>query len=90
MSQARGTPGLLPDIPAEIFARITLTGTSAPTFYKIPVTFDLLYYSITTGQFMPLQTVVHKLIPPVPNMASMECVRWRIGASFCRAFRKFA
>ncbi|KAF8969913.1 hypothetical protein BDZ97DRAFT_1793346 [Flammula alnicola] len=35
---------------------------------KVPITADLLQ-SIMTAQYPPQQTVVHKLIPPVPNVA---------------------
>ena len=56
----------LSTIPATVFAGITLAGT-APTFYKIPITSDLLQ-SVTTAQFPSQKTIVHKFIPPVPNM----------------------
>ncbi|KAK0221372.1 hypothetical protein IW262DRAFT_1373266 [Armillaria fumosa] len=57
----------LPTIQAKVFAGITLMGT-APRFYKIPITADLLQ-SIMTAQFPPQKTVVHRLIPPVPDIA---------------------
>ncbi|KIJ31389.1 hypothetical protein M422DRAFT_185989 [Sphaerobolus stellatus SS14] len=57
----------LPAIQAKVFAGITMFGT-APTFYKLPITTALLD-SIMTAQFPLRQTIVHKLVPPVPNMA---------------------
>jgi hypothetical protein len=55
----------LPPISSKVFPGITLTG-SAPTFYKIPITEDLLR-GITTAQYPTQETVVHKLTPPVPD-----------------------
>ncbi|KAK0450584.1 uncharacterized protein EV420DRAFT_1630611 [Desarmillaria tabescens] len=57
----------LPAMEAKVFTAITLMGTT-PTFYKFPITADLLQ-SIMTAQFPSQQTVVHKLIPPVPDIA---------------------
>ncbi|KAF8965959.1 hypothetical protein BDZ97DRAFT_1729627 [Flammula alnicola] len=57
----------LPVMQAKVFAGITLMGT-APTFYKIRITDDLLE-SIMTAQFPLQQTVVHRLLPPVPDIA---------------------
>ncbi|TEB33833.1 hypothetical protein FA13DRAFT_1789655 [Coprinellus micaceus] len=54
-----------PALPLQEFAGITLTGT-APIFYKIPITQELLF-AINTGQYPAQQTVVHRFIPPVPD-----------------------
>ncbi|KAG7085784.1 hypothetical protein E1B28_003325 [Marasmius oreades] len=54
----------LPAAQAKTFVGITIFST-VPTFYKIPITSDLLR-SVRTGQFPPQQTVVHKLITPFP------------------------
>ena len=43
---------------------------SAPTFYKIPVTSELVL-SIITAQYPPQTTTVKKLIPPVPFPGSL-------------------
>jgi hypothetical protein len=56
-----------PTIRSKVFPGITMTGT-APTFYKIPVTEHLLY-AITTAQYPAQETIVHKLIPPILNIA---------------------
>jgi len=56
-------------IQAKEFAGITFRGT-APMFYKIPITTNLLE-SIATAQFPPQQTIVQRLIPPVPNMSRL-------------------
>jgi hypothetical protein len=49
----------------QLFAGITLTGT-APIFYKITITSALLE-AISTAQYPPQQTVVHRFTPPVPD-----------------------
>ncbi|KAK0209267.1 hypothetical protein DFS33DRAFT_1451965 [Desarmillaria ectypa] len=75
-------------------AGFTLRGT-VPTFYKIPVTADLLH-SITTAQFSPQKIVVHKLIPPVPNIAKLSengmrpLENRRIILQYHEAFKQFA
>ena len=56
-------------IQAKDFAGITFRGT-APMFYKIPITTNPLE-SIATAQFPPQQTIVQRLIPPVPNMSRL-------------------
>ncbi|KIL65191.1 hypothetical protein M378DRAFT_1039664 [Amanita muscaria Koide BX008] len=55
----------LPPLQSKTFAGITMIGT-APTFYKIPVTKELLI-SLATTQYPPQVTTVEKLIPPVPS-----------------------
>jgi hypothetical protein len=59
----------LPPISSKVFPAITFTGT-APTFYKIPVTEDLLL-GIITAQYPAQETVVRKLIPPVLNISRL-------------------
>ncbi|RDB25626.1 hypothetical protein Hypma_006166 [Hypsizygus marmoreus] len=58
-----------PSLRSKVYAGITMLGT-APMFYKIPVTADLLN-SVITSQFPLQQTVVKKLIPPVPDMIKL-------------------
>ncbi|KAJ7769118.1 hypothetical protein DFH07DRAFT_290430 [Mycena maculata] len=56
----------LPVVPSKVFAGIVVTGT-ALTFYKIPISEDLLD-AISRAQYPTAPTVVHKLVPPVPNL----------------------
>ena len=51
-------------MPTKVFAGIVMSGT-APTFYKIPVTQELVD-AISCAQHPPTQIVVDKLVPPVP------------------------
>jgi hypothetical protein len=46
-----------------------MVGT-APTFYKIPVTEEIII-SLATAQYPPHVTIVEKLIPPVPFPARL-------------------
>jgi hypothetical protein len=39
---------------------------SAPIFYRIPITQELLL-SVVTAQYPPLVTVVQRFVPPVTN-----------------------
>jgi hypothetical protein len=55
-------------VPSKVFAGIVMSGT-APTFYKIPVTEELVD-AITCAQHPPNQTVIDKLVPPVPRLHS--------------------
>lgn len=41
-----------------------MTGTM-PTFYKIPVTTELLF-SLAASQYPPKVTIIEKFLPPVP------------------------
>jgi len=54
---------------AKEFAAIAFRGT-APMFYKIPITANLLE-SLASVQFPSQQTIVQRLIPPVPNMSRL-------------------
>jgi hypothetical protein len=56
----------LPTIQAKMIPGIIMAG-STPTFYKIPVTQDLVY-AVETGQYPEKPTIVHKLIPPVADL----------------------
>jgi hypothetical protein len=58
-----------PPLQSKTFAGITMVGT-APTFYKIPVTEQLLI-SLATSQYPPQVTIVEKFIPPVPLPAKL-------------------
>lgn len=49
----------------QLFAGVTLTGT-APTVYKITITSALLE-AVSTAQYAPQQTIVHRFTPPVPD-----------------------
>lgn len=60
----------LPLLQSKTFAGITMTGT-APTFYKIPVTGDLLH-SLATSQYPSQVTTVERFIPPVPLPGRLE------------------
>jgi hypothetical protein len=60
----------LPTLQSKTFAGITMVGT-APTFYKIPVTEELLT-SLATSQYPPQATIVEKFFPPVPSLARLS------------------
>ncbi|KAM6492005.1 hypothetical protein JOM56_012643 [Amanita muscaria] len=83
----------LPPLQSKTFAGITMTGT-APTFYKIPVTEELLV-SLATSQYPPKVTTVEKLIPPVPsperlvNDGMKPLVNRRIILQCFEAFKQF-
>jgi len=83
----------LPPLHSKTFAGITMVGT-APTFYKIPVTEEILI-SLATAQY-PLQvTTIEKLIPPVPFPARLASdgmkplVNRRIILQCFEAFKQF-
>ncbi|KAH9046184.1 hypothetical protein EDB84DRAFT_1629828 [Lactarius hengduanensis] len=54
----------LPKLQSKTFAGITMVGTT-PTFYKIPVTNEMLI-SLATSQYPSQVTTVERLVPPVP------------------------
>jgi hypothetical protein len=56
----------LPTIQAKMIPGIIMAG-STPTFYKIPITQDLVD-AVETGQYPEKPTIVHKLIPPVADL----------------------
>jgi hypothetical protein len=58
----------MPLISSHTFPAITLEG-SAPTFYKIPVTQNLVD-AVTTAQYPPDETIVCKLLLPLPNIVN--------------------
>ena len=62
-NRARRAAGL-PKLQSRTFAGITMVGT-APTFYKIPVTDEILI-SLVTAQYPPKVTTIEKLVPPIP------------------------
>jgi hypothetical protein len=68
-NKALDTAGL-PKLQSKTFAGITMVRT-APTFYKIPVTNELLI-SLATSQYPPNVTTVERLIPPVPFPERLE------------------
>ena len=83
----------LPPLKSKTFAGIIMVGT-APTFYKIPVTEEILM-SLATSQY-PLQaTTVEKFIPPVPfperlaNDGMKPLVNRRIIFQCLQAFKQF-
>ncbi|OJA09320.1 hypothetical protein AZE42_07477 [Rhizopogon vesiculosus] len=55
-------------VPSKVFAGIVMSGTT-PIFYKIPITEELID-AISCAQHPPNQTVVDKLVPPVPHLHS--------------------
>jgi hypothetical protein len=61
--------GLQP-IQAKTIPGITMVG-SAPTFYKITVTQDLVD-AVETAQYPANQTTVYKLVPPVEDLARLR------------------
>ena len=83
----------LPTLPSKTFAGITMVGT-APTFYKIPVTEELLT-CLATSQYPPHPTIVQKFFPPVPNLVKLSndgmrpLVNRRIIFQCFEAFRQF-
>ncbi|KIM79919.1 hypothetical protein PILCRDRAFT_823099 [Piloderma croceum F 1598] len=91
-NRARKAAGL-PKLPSRTFAGITMIGT-APTFYKIPVTDELLI-SLATSQYPTQVTTVTKLVPPVPfperlaNDGMKPLVNRRIILQCFDAFRQF-
>ena len=83
----------LPLPHSKTFTGITMVGTM-PTFYKIPVTEEILI-SLATAQY-PLQaTTIEKLIPPVPFPARLASdgmkplVNRRIILQCFEAFKQF-
>jgi hypothetical protein len=60
----------LPLLQSQTFPGITMVGT-APMFYKIPVTSDLLH-SLATLQYPSQVTTVERLIPPVPLLGRLK------------------
>lgn len=90
--QARRAAGL-PPLQSKTFAGITMVGT-APTFYKIPVTQELLM-SLATSQYPPHATMVEKFLPPVPSLGKLPSdgmkplVNRRIILQCFEAFRQF-
>lgn len=91
-NRARKAAGL-PKLPSRTFAGITMIGT-APTFYKIPVTDEILI-SLATSQYPTGVTTVTKLVPPVPfperlaNDGMKPLVNRRIILQCFEAFRQF-
>jgi hypothetical protein len=61
----------LPPLQSKTFAgiMITMVGT-ASTFYKIPVTEDLLM-SLASSQYPPQATIVGKFLPPFPSLVRL-------------------
>lgn len=57
-------------IQAKIIPGITMIG-STPTFYKITITQDLVE-AIETAQYPANPTTVHKLVPPVDDLARLS------------------
>ncbi|KAF8217823.1 hypothetical protein K438DRAFT_1952684 [Mycena galopus ATCC 62051] len=57
----------LPSVARRVFAGIVMS-RSAFTFYKIPISFELVT-AISRGDYPANTTVVSKFIPPVPNPA---------------------
>jgi hypothetical protein len=70
-NKARCAAGL-PPLQSKTFAGIIMVGT-APTFYKIPVTQELLI-SLATSQYPPHATMVEKFFPPVPSLGKLASV----------------
>ena len=91
-NRARKAAGLA-KLQSKTFAGITMVGT-APTFYKIPVTDEILI-SLATSQYPPQVTTVEKLVPPVPfperlaNDGMKPLVNRRIILQCFEAFRQF-
>ena len=57
-------------IQAKTIPGITMIG-STPTFYKITITQDLVE-AVETAQYPENQTSVHKLVPPVDDLAQLS------------------
>ncbi|KAF8175101.1 hypothetical protein BJ912DRAFT_885110 [Pholiota molesta] len=57
---------------SKTFPGMVMVGT-APTFYKIPVTMELLL-AVASGQRPPTPTVVEKFIPPIPQPGTPRLV----------------
>ena len=55
----------LPPLESKTFAGITMVGTT-PNFFRIPVTQQLIV-ALATAQYPAEPTIVHKLVPPVPD-----------------------
>ncbi|KZT65175.1 hypothetical protein DAEQUDRAFT_677250, partial [Daedalea quercina L-15889] len=63
-NEVRRSAGL-PTLESKIMPGIVLTGT-APTFYKIPVSADLLDH-VSHGTYPPEATVVSMYVPELPR-----------------------
>jgi len=70
----------LPKLPSRTFAGITMIGT-APTFYKIPVSDEILI-SLATSQYPTQVTTVTKLVP-LPERLANDGIKPL--ASYCNA-----
>ena len=83
----------LPPLQSGVIPGITLKGTS-PTFYKIPVTVDLVT-AVAEGRFPEDETVVHAYVPelPRPDRREIEGMKpldnRRIIFSCLEAFKQF-
>jgi len=83
----------LPTLQSKTMAGITMVG-SAPIFYKVPVTEELLT-CLATSQYPPHHTIVQKFFPPVPNLGRLSndgmrpLVNRRIIFQCFEAFRPF-
>jgi hypothetical protein len=77
----------LPTLQSKTFVGITMVG-SAPIFYKIPVTEELLT-CLATSQYPPHPTIVQKFFPPVPNLSKLSNDGMRPLVNRCIIFRCF-
>ncbi|KAI0255745.1 hypothetical protein BJV78DRAFT_1151243 [Lactifluus subvellereus] len=60
----------LPTLQSRVVPGISMVGT-APTFYKVDVTVDLVR-AIELGQYPAQVTTVHRFVPPVPRPLAMQ------------------
>jgi hypothetical protein len=78
----------LPTIQAKMIPGIIMAG-SMPTFYKIPITQDLVY-AVETGRHPEKPTIVHKHIPLVADLNGMMPLDNRDTILRCfEAFKQF-
>jgi hypothetical protein len=77
----------MPTIQAKMIPGITMVG-SMPTFYKIPITQDLVN-AVETGQYPEKPTIVHKLIPPVADLYRLVHDGMRPLNNILRCFEAF-
>lgn len=60
----------MPTLPKRVIPGISMVGT-APVFYKVEVTADLIH-AIQLGQYPAQVTTVHRFVPPVPRPMLMR------------------
>ena len=84
-NRTRNLLGLDP-LDVKVMAGITMTGTS-PTFFKIPVTFELTE-AVRLGEYPAVPTVVAMHRPDIPAVLVKECALWIIGVPYLPVLKR--